>query len=199
MSFPRPDTRIAYIIRLVEDDGWPRHLSLSFDPLTPHDEQCTGEVREQDGSMVEESTDPLLIQRAAPTSTDNTVTSSNENQSPFPGDDSSNFKDGNPSSSDQTSTLSGESSASSDDSQPPNVDPPISSDKRPTPSPTPSGQSPKPSAIPSAESSSDKTSPSTCFLGDQVVPVPLQDAYSWQTVGCLPGFLCESGPLSIQG
>lgn len=33
--------------------------------------------------------------------------------------------------------------------------------------------------------------PHSCHVGPQAVGVPIQNASSWEAVGCLPGFLCE--------
>ncbi|KAL8934507.1 MAG: hypothetical protein Q9216_005879 [Gyalolechia sp. 2 TL-2023] len=48
---------------------------------------------------------------------------------------------------------------------------------------------------PNDESSVDNDRPASCHGGSQATPITIQNPESWQTEGCLPGFLCQNNTI----
>lgn len=179
------DTGNGYTARRVDEKRL-QVRSIRADQHQSLDDKCTGEVKEREAPTMERSTGPVLVQRDAQNPPNHRPTPSDEDENPFPIED--------------TSTLDDDSTTSSDEvpeqnrplSQTTTVEDSIPSDSLPTPSPALGEESPEPSATLDDKGLADATVPSTCIGGDGAVGVPLQDKAGWrETNGCLPGFMCE--------
>lgn len=192
LGFPRPDIKTGYNARLVDDKRL-RVRSIHPDLPTPLDDQCTGEARDQEENMTGESRGSLLTQRdaRAPTNTSPGSSDPNSTQDKSSLEETSTPDAGSPAFSNETTSSGDGTSTSRDDTLTSTDDVSTHIEESPPRSQMPTKESPKLRATSGGKSLTENARTSTCMNGDGAVGVPIQDASSWQTVGCLPGFMCE--------